>query len=386
MGHGSRRAAGTAPTTGPSAGPRSTPSSDAANRWIFPELHEEPWAGVQWIAVPHGPAETHAVDVSAVVDKAIASLAAHEQYILGLGIDDPVGVRHRARRAPDERRRRPLRRPRRRRLRADPRDRRRRERPRASAGGCRRAARSRPRSGYCRAVAVGERIFVSGTAPQWPDGTVAADAGDQARRCFEIIGAALAELGSGLEDIVRVRVYLVDAADFAAVAAVHGELFADIRPTNTTVVVAALLDPAVEGRDRGRGRQSVSGAAGWARSSTTSAPGTVSSIDGGPTTLAARLPPPTTMRVACHHPGIDPQRQVGRQGERRHAADGHPGELGRDVGGANDAFLAPRRLRTTRLTSRRVDASTTQAAYVGRRRRPDGLPMTTMALAESSRS
>jgi enamine deaminase RidA (YjgF/YER057c/UK114 family) len=97
--------------------------------------------------------------------------------------------------------------------------------------------------GYCRAVAVGERIFVSGTAPQWPDGSVAPDAGDQARRCFEIIGAALAELGSGLEDIVRVRVYLVDAADFPAVAAVHGELFAEIRPTNTTVVVAALLDP-----------------------------------------------------------------------------------------------------------------------------------------------
>ena len=63
--------------------------SDAGNRWIFPELHEEPWAGVQWIAVPHSPAETHAVDVSDVVDKAIASLAAHEQYLLGLGIEDP---------------------------------------------------------------------------------------------------------------------------------------------------------------------------------------------------------------------------------------------------------------------------------------------------------
>ena len=59
----------------------------------------------------------------------------------------------------------------------------------------------------------------------------------------EIIRAALAELGSGLHDIVRVRVYLVDAADFPEVAAVHGELFGEIRPTNTTVVVAALLDP-----------------------------------------------------------------------------------------------------------------------------------------------
>ena len=97
--------------------------------------------------------------------------------------------------------------------------------------------------GYCRAVAVDDRIWVAGTAPIWPDGSVAGDAGDQARRCFEIIGGALAELGSSLADVVRVRVYLVDAADFDAVAAVHGELFRDVRPVNTTVVVAALLDP-----------------------------------------------------------------------------------------------------------------------------------------------
>jgi enamine deaminase RidA (YjgF/YER057c/UK114 family) len=36
----------------------------------------------------------------------------------------------------------------------------------------------------------------------------------------------------------------VDAADFDAVAAVHGAVFGDIRPANTTVVVAALLNPA----------------------------------------------------------------------------------------------------------------------------------------------
>lgn len=97
--------------------------------------------------------------------------------------------------------------------------------------------------GFCRAVAVDDRIFVAGTAPIWPDGTVAESPGEQARRCFEIIGSALDELGSGLHDVVRVRVYLIDAADFSEVAAVHGELFASIRPVSTMVVVAALLDP-----------------------------------------------------------------------------------------------------------------------------------------------
>jgi len=97
--------------------------------------------------------------------------------------------------------------------------------------------------GYCRAVGVDERIFVSGTAPIWPDGTVAEGPGEQARRVFEIIATALGELGSGLHDVVRTRVYLTDAADFAEVGAVHGELLGDVRPANTTVVVAALLDP-----------------------------------------------------------------------------------------------------------------------------------------------
>ena len=97
--------------------------------------------------------------------------------------------------------------------------------------------------GYCRAVAVDDRIFVAGTAPTWPDGSVDPDPAVQARRCFEIIGAALAELDSGLHDIVRTRIYVIDPADFPPIGAVHGELFADVRPVNTSLVAGALLDP-----------------------------------------------------------------------------------------------------------------------------------------------
>lgn len=97
--------------------------------------------------------------------------------------------------------------------------------------------------GYCRAVRVGQHVHVAGTAPQWPDGVCDPDPAAQARRCFEIIAAGLAECGGGLADVVRTRVYLVDADDFDAIGKVHGELFAAIRPVNTTVVVAALLDP-----------------------------------------------------------------------------------------------------------------------------------------------
>ena len=116
--------------------------------------------------------------------------------------------------------------------------------------------------GYSRAVVVGDRIVCSGTAPQWPDGTVDPDVRSQARRCFEILAAALAEAGASVADVVRTRVFLVDAADFDAVAEVHGEVFRDVRPANTTVVVAGLLDArwrleveaeAVRGAGRGPG-------------------------------------------------------------------------------------------------------------------------------------
>lgn len=98
--------------------------------------------------------------------------------------------------------------------------------------------------GYSRAVRTGDRVFVSGTAPQFPAGEDCPDdAGLQARRCLEIIAEALASAGASLADVTRTRIYLTAASDFDDVAKVHGDFFHDIRPANTTVVVAALLDP-----------------------------------------------------------------------------------------------------------------------------------------------
>ena len=96
--------------------------------------------------------------------------------------------------------------------------------------------------GYSRAVRVGKRLFVSGTAPQFDDGSCPEDPAAQARRCLEIIGIALSDAGSTFSDVVRTRIYLVSADDFEPIASVHGEVFHDIRPANTTVIVAGLLD------------------------------------------------------------------------------------------------------------------------------------------------
>ena len=97
--------------------------------------------------------------------------------------------------------------------------------------------------GFSRAVRAGNQVFVSGTAPIWPDGSCDPDPGAQARRCLEIIVAALAEAGAAPGDVVRTRMFLVDVADAGQVGAVHGEVFGDIRPASTMVVVTSLLDP-----------------------------------------------------------------------------------------------------------------------------------------------
>jgi LmbE family N-acetylglucosaminyl deacetylase len=64
--------------------------ADAANEWIFPDLTETPWSGVQYIAVSEfGAAAPHVVDVSAGVEPAVASLTEHRRYLEALS-DEPV--------------------------------------------------------------------------------------------------------------------------------------------------------------------------------------------------------------------------------------------------------------------------------------------------------
>lgn len=77
-----------------------------------------------------------------------------------------------------------------------------------------------------------------------PDGRdPPADAEGQARRVLEIILAALAEAGATVKDVVRTRTYLTRAEDWEPVGRVHGEVFGDVRPANTIVVVSGFVDP-----------------------------------------------------------------------------------------------------------------------------------------------
>ena len=98
-------------------------------------------------------------------------------------------------------------------------------------------------AGYSRAVVDGDWVHVSGTTGfDYATMTIDDDVAVQTDRCFRNIAAALDEAGASLDDVVRVRYLLVDAADFARVAPIFGRWFATARPAATAEVVG-LVDP-----------------------------------------------------------------------------------------------------------------------------------------------
>src|SRR5262249_19301377 len=99
-----------------------------------------------------------------------------------------------------------------------------------------------PIMGYSRAVRSGNIIAVTGTVGINADGTYSPDIGAQTRRSLDIIRAAVEKLGGKLEHIIRTRMFVTDVSQWEAVARVHGEVFAEIRPATSILEVARLID------------------------------------------------------------------------------------------------------------------------------------------------
>lgn len=92
-------------------------------------------------------------------------------------------------------------------------------------------------AGYSRAVADGSWVFVSGTTGfDYAAGTISDDVVEQTRQALRNIDAALGQADASLADVVRIRVFITKAEDFAIIAPVLGEFLGDVRPANTTVV------------------------------------------------------------------------------------------------------------------------------------------------------
>jgi enamine deaminase RidA (YjgF/YER057c/UK114 family) len=97
-----------------------------------------------------------------------------------------------------------------------------------------------PIIGFSRAVRINNAIHVSGTGPVGAD---EADIETQTRQVFKIAADILNRAGASFQDVVRTRMYLTHAADWETVGRIHGEVFREILPAATMIVVAQFINP-----------------------------------------------------------------------------------------------------------------------------------------------
>jgi len=100
--------------------------------------------------------------------------------------------------------------------------------------------------GFARAVAAGDLVLVSGTLPL-SGGVVSAEGSpyEQTLLAFHNALAALEPFGLGAQNVVRTRMYLSHVRDVEDVGRAHRELFGEVRPATTMVVVAGFTDSRV---------------------------------------------------------------------------------------------------------------------------------------------
>ncbi|MFD6425808.1 RidA family protein [Streptomyces sp. NPDC060198] len=119
----------------------------------------------------------------------------------------------------------------------------------APASGVRRIQSGAPweeKFGYARAVELpGGLVLVAGCTSVVKGEISAGSPYEQAVASFEVAFAALAQAGLGREDVVRTRMYLTHARDVDDVGRAHKELFDDVRPVATMLIVSGFVDPSL---------------------------------------------------------------------------------------------------------------------------------------------
>jgi 2-iminobutanoate/2-iminopropanoate deaminase len=95
---------------------------------------------------------------------------------------------------------------------------------------------------YSQAVKHNGTVYVSGQIPLDPatGELVTGPMEVQVRRVFENLQAIVSAAGGSFAQAVKLTVYIIDFADFAALNKVMGEFFTEPYPARVTVQVAAL--------------------------------------------------------------------------------------------------------------------------------------------------
>jgi len=95
---------------------------------------------------------------------------------------------------------------------------------------------------YSQGTATDDLVFTAGQVPATPEGDLldGADVDVQTEQALENVAAVLEAGGSGLDDAVKVTVYLTDIDDFDAMNAAYETFFDDDPPARSAIEAADL--------------------------------------------------------------------------------------------------------------------------------------------------
>lgn len=93
-----------------------------------------------------------------------------------------------------------------------------------------------PIAGYCRSIKRWPFIFISGTTANDQEKTIGLnDPEEQMRFIMQKIQNTLQEFWASIDDIIKTTVYIKNQADCEKIVRIHGEVFKDRQPSNTTI-------------------------------------------------------------------------------------------------------------------------------------------------------
>ncbi|MGW7054036.1 RidA family protein [Streptomyces sp. NPDC054887] len=119
----------------------------------------------------------------------------------------------------------------------------------SSSGSVRRVTTGAPwedQFGYSRAVELSNGLVLVSGCTSVVDGVISGGAPyDQTVTAFNVAFGALEELGLAREDVVRTRMYITHARDVDDVGRAHKELFDDVRPAASMIIVSGFVDPSL---------------------------------------------------------------------------------------------------------------------------------------------
>lgn len=105
-----------------------------------------------------------------------------------------------------------------------------------------------PKGPYTPAVRAGDFIFLSGQVPVDPvtDKMSPGDIRHETRLALNNMKRLLEGVGASMADVVKIGMFISDAADFAPMNEIYTEFFGETKPARTTVVCKFMADIRIE--------------------------------------------------------------------------------------------------------------------------------------------